>query len=101
MKEKIHEEWAVHQMKTTLDYSRNSYLCNFLLGGFNINVVHHLFPGICHVHLIGVSDIVKQTAAEFGITYHETSLWQAMRSHFRMLKLLGRHVNPNRQNSLS
>lgn len=95
----IHEEWAAHQMKTTLDYSRKSRICNFLLGGFNINVVHHLFPRICHVHLIPVSEIVKQTAAEFGIIYHETSIGQAIRSHFKMLKLLGQTENPFQKKS--
>jgi linoleoyl-CoA desaturase len=85
--------WAVHQMLTTIDYSRSSRLCNFLLGGFNINVAHHLFPKICHVHLVQVSEIIKQTAAEYGIPYNETSLWGAIKSHFKTLRQLGRQEN--------
>ena len=96
---RVNEDWAVHQMKSTLDYSRTSRWCNFLLGGFNINVVHHLFPRICHVHLIAVSEIVKQTAEEFRVTYHETSMGKAIVSHFRLLKLLGAHRDPFQPNN--
>lgn len=32
-------------------------------------VVHHLFPGICHCHYPALSEIVKRTAAEFGLPY--------------------------------
>lgn len=95
----VKEDWAIHQMKSTLDYSRNSRCYNFLLGGFNINVVHHLFPRICHVHLIAVSKIVKQTSDEFGITYHETSMGKAILSHFRLLKQLGTYTNPFQVNN--
>jgi linoleoyl-CoA desaturase len=86
----IHEDWALYQMQTTMDYSAQSRILNFFFGGFNLNVVHHLFPKVCHVHLIPISEIVKQTADEFGIIYHEISFWNAIRSHFRMLKILGR-----------
>jgi linoleoyl-CoA desaturase len=88
---KINDDWAIYQMKTTLDYSRKSWLCNFLFGGLNINVVHHLFPKICHVHLIPISDIVKETAREFGIVYHELTILGAMRSHLKILRQLGRN----------
>jgi linoleoyl-CoA desaturase len=86
---RINGEWALYQMRTTMDYSRKSKLCNFLFGGLNINVVHHLFPKICHVHLMAISDIVRQTSDEFGITYHENSIWGAMKTHFKELRKLG------------
>jgi len=90
---KLENDWAEHQMQSTIDYAAGSHLCNFLFGGFNINVAHHLFPHICHVHLIDVSKIVRQTAEECGVTYHHTTLWGAMVSHFRALKRLGRQEN--------
>ena len=88
---KVNSNWAVHQMQTTIDYAVDSKLCNLLFGGLNINVVHHLFPRICHIHLIPISKIVKQTAQEFGIPYHQTSMWGAMVSHLKTLKILGRN----------
>jgi len=87
---RIRGGWSLYQMRTTMDYSRKSKLCNFLFGGLNINVVHHLFPKICHVHLIPVSDILRTTADEHGITYHTKSIWAAMKSHFAELRKLGR-----------
>jgi linoleoyl-CoA desaturase len=85
--------WALYQMRTTMDYSRKSRLCNFLFGGLNINVVHHLYPRICHVHLMAISDIVKATAEEFNIIYHNASIWDAMRSHFAEMRNLGKKQN--------
>lgn len=90
----IDDNWALYQMKTTMDYSRKSKICNFLFGGLNINVVHHLFPKICHVHLMEISDIVKKTADDYGVTYHENSILGAMKSHFKELKNLGENVEP-------
>lgn len=91
--ETIQEDWAIYQMKTTLDYSRKSRFLNSIFGGFNLNVTHHLFPRICHIHLIPIANIVKKTAKEYDVDYNETSFWYAIISHFRMLKLLGKQVN--------
>jgi linoleoyl-CoA desaturase len=52
--------------------------------------VHHLFPGVCHAHYIPLSEIIKQTAAECGLTYREVTMGQAIASHFRLLKRMGR-----------
>jgi linoleoyl-CoA desaturase len=86
----IEEVWAVHQMQTTANFARKSFLANFLCGGLNFQIEHHLFPKICHVHYRPVSDIVKQTAEEFGVPYieHPTFL-SAVASHYRMLKRFG------------
>lgn len=87
----INTSWASLQMKTSLDYNPDSKILNFLLGGFNAHTVHHLFPSFCHVHYLKVVPVLRETAEEFGITYHETSYLKAMRSHFRFLK---KHGNP-------
>ena len=56
-----------------------------------MQVEHHLFPKICHVHYPAISDIVKDTATEFGVPYIENkSFWTALASHSRVLKKLGR-----------
>jgi linoleoyl-CoA desaturase len=82
----IHDSWMLHVAKNTVDYSRKSKLANWFFGGLNTHLVHHIFPGICHVHYIPMSEIVKQTCKEFGIAYHEVSMAEAVRSHFRLLK---------------
>ena len=83
--------WAIHQVKTTANFARKSFLANWFFGGLNFQVEHHLFPQICHVHYKKLSVIVKQTAEEFNLRYNEyQTMWQAFCSHLRMLKRLGR-----------
>jgi linoleoyl-CoA desaturase len=82
--------WAIHQMRTTANFGRNSKLTGFLTGGLNYQIEHHLFPTISHVHYPAISDIVKKTAEEHGVPYHEhPSFWAALKSHYRLLKHLG------------
>lgn len=83
--------WAVHQLLTTANFSRDNRLLNWYVGGLNFQIEHHLFPNICHVHYRRLSKIVQETAQEFQLPYNlKPSLAEAMQSHFRMLKLLGR-----------
>jgi len=49
-----------------------------------------LFPNICHVHYPAIAPIVRQTAEEFGLPYHQfASIGEAIQSHFGRLKALG------------
>ncbi|HKR04770.1 MAG TPA: fatty acid desaturase, partial [Bacteroidia bacterium] len=83
--------WAIHQVKTTANFARKSFLANWFFGGLNFQVEHHLFPQICHVHYQKISVIVKQTAEDFNLRYNEyQTMWGAFRSHLRMLKKFGR-----------
>lgn len=86
----LENEFFVHQLKTTANFSRKSKIATWICGGLNLQVEHHLFPHICHTHYPAISDIVKRTAQEFGIPYHEnTSFWSALASHVRHLRKVG------------
>lgn len=83
--------WAIHQMNTTVNFSKGNKFLTWYLGGLNYQVEHHLFPRVCHVHYPQIAPIVKQTAQEFGIPYLENeSFGEAFQSHMNMLKKLGR-----------
>lgn len=87
----IEENWAVHQMRTTANFARDSWLVNFLCGGLNMQIEHHLFPKVCHIHYVAISKIVKRTAEEFGVPYIEkVTFFSALQSHYRMLRKLGK-----------
>ena len=87
----IEDAWAVHQLKTTANFAPTSKLANFLCGGLNLQVEHHLFPKICHVHYSKLSAIVKQTAQEYDLPYFvNRSFFSALKSHYFFLKKLGR-----------
>ncbi len=83
--------WAVHQVHTTVDFARKSRVLCWLLGGLNFQVVHHLFPRVCHIHYPALSRIIETTCHEFGVRYsaHRTFLAGVI-SHFRWLRQLGR-----------
>jgi len=86
----MEEAWAEHQMRTTANFAANSSVAAFFLGGLNMQIEHHLFPKICHIHYRNIGKIVRQTAAEFNIPYIENHTFTgALRSHYRMLKKFG------------
>lgn len=89
--QRIENEWAVHQVETTVDFARSNRLVNWYTGGLNFQIEHHLFPQVCHIHYPAIAGIVEQTSKEFGVRYsaHETTR-QAIASHFRWLRKLGR-----------
>lgn len=87
---KIENEWAVHQVKTTADFSPHSKMVTYLSGGLNYQIEHHLFPGICHVHYPSISSIVKKKCEQFGIPYHcSPTFLKALQSHFKLIKEMG------------
>jgi linoleoyl-CoA desaturase len=85
----INHSYAVHIMKTSASFAVNNPVVTFLSGGLNLHTAHHLFPGICQIHLPALDKIVRQTAKEFGIMYKEYTFFGAIASHIRLLKRLG------------
>lgn len=82
--------WAAHQMQTTADFACENGFANYLFGGLNFQIEHHLFPSICHVHYRALAPIVRKTAYEFGLPYHEhKTYFGALASHVQTLKEFG------------
>jgi len=87
----IENNYFIHVLETTADFSTENKFVTWLTGGINIHVVHHLYPHINHVHYIPLTRIIKQTAIDHGIQYRENkNFWTALRLHYKMLKLLGK-----------
>ncbi|MBK9735752.1 MAG: fatty acid desaturase [Saprospiraceae bacterium] len=82
----INHSWIRHVFQTTIDYSSDSKIANFFFGGLNTHLAHHIFPNICHVHLIRVTEIIKKAASHVGIPYHQLTMYEAIKAHFRLLK---------------
>jgi linoleoyl-CoA desaturase len=88
----IENQWTVHQLLTTTNFSPGSRIFSWLIGGLNYQIEHHLFPNICHVHYRQISKIVKRTAEEFQLPYYSKPTFvEAVRSHIIMLKNLGKY----------
>ena len=90
----IHKHWALYQMEATKDFAPESRLANFLLGGLNTHVIHHLFPRICHVHYLPLTRLLRETAAACGVPYHSQSFLKAILGHWKFLRLMGRQRKP-------
>ena len=91
--ERIENEWAIHQVQTTVDFARGNRVLRWFLGGLNFQIEHHLFHKICHVHYPAISKVVEETCKEFGIKYAEhKTFFSAVNSHFRWLVEMGRPV---------
>ncbi|MBC8046501.1 MAG: acyl-CoA desaturase [Fimbriimonadaceae bacterium] len=90
----IENNWAIHQLQTTANFAKKNRVLSWFVGGLNYQVEHHLFHGICHIHYKNIAPIVKKTAHEYGVPYHEKfTFWQALGSHMRMLKKIGHNVS--------
>jgi linoleoyl-CoA desaturase len=82
--------WMLYQMRTTNNFAQGNRLLSWYVGGLNYQIEHHLFPRVCHVHYRQLSPIVERVARKHGVPYHSLpTLWQAIRSHYRMLKRFG------------
>ena len=86
----IEAEWAVHQVATTVNFATHNKVWNWLFGGLNFQVEHHLFPRISHVHYPALNERLKKVCAEFNIEYREfPTLRSALWSHLMHLRQVG------------
>ncbi|MEO5980195.1 MAG: acyl-CoA desaturase [Chryseolinea sp.] len=87
----MENSWAIHQLRTTTNFAQRSKIFSWYVGGLNLQVEHHLFPNICHVHYRKISGIVKKTAEEFNLPYKSYKTFSgAIVGHAKLLKVLGR-----------
>jgi linoleoyl-CoA desaturase len=79
-----------HIFATTADYATTNPMVSWLTGGLNHHVVHHLCPFVCHTHYGPLTQIVIETADEFGVPYRQHStMTRAIWHHLILLKQLG------------
>ncbi|MFZ2407021.1 MAG: acyl-CoA desaturase [Methylobacter sp.] len=86
----INDSYINHVFNNTADYARKNLMMCWSIGGLNLHVAHHMYPKICHIHYPAVTAIIKSTADEYGITYHENkTLTGAFIKHLAWIKRLG------------
>lgn len=91
----IENEWAVHQVRTTANFSPNRPILSWFVGGLNYQIEHHLFPRVSHVHYPAISKLVQKECADFDLPYNSLpSFRAAVISHFRFIRTLGRRPAP-------
>lgn len=79
-------DWGAHQVLTSHNFAVDSALALHMSGGLNMQIEHHLFPGVHYRHYGALSQIVRSACTEFGLPYSTSrSLWEAMGKHYRVL----------------
>lgn len=83
-------EWAKVQIEGSCVFGVNSFFGHWVFGGLHLQVVHHLFPNICHIHYRAIFPIIEKHCKKNGIKLQKfNNFGQALISHYRQLELLG------------
>lgn len=67
--------WAMRQVETSNNFATHSGVWHVLSNGLNLQIEHHLFPGLNHCHLHHITDTVQETCAEYGVRYKSYEGW--------------------------
>jgi len=85
----INTSWFMNQIKSSNDFYPFSRLANFIFGGVNNHIAHHLFPHINHYYYPQLNRILFKRLTEQGIEPNVTSYFGGVRSHLLLLKRMG------------
>lgn len=85
------KEGYLHQLETTQNFCPNNPLLRWFLGGLTHQTEHHLFRRYPHAFYRHLAPIVKDWCERHKVVYNvQPNLWQAIKSHYRMLRDFGR-----------
>ncbi|GAX16474.1 acyl-lipid (8-3)-desaturase [Fistulifera solaris] len=74
----LKNSWAVAQIETSNNFCPQSSFWHVLSNGLNLQIEHHLFPGLNHCHLYRIQPIVQATCREFGVEYKSYPSWSEL-----------------------
>lgn len=87
----VDKEWAIHEVETTANFAPQNTLLTWYIGGLNLQIEHHLFARICHIHYPAIHTIVRETCQEFSLPYVcYPTFRSALAAHYRFLQTMGR-----------
>lgn len=87
---KINDEWAISQVKSSVDYAHGCWWTTFMAGALNYQITHHLFPSISQYHYPNIAPIVIDVCKKYDIKYTVLpSFWEALKAHMTHLKNMG------------
>lgn len=69
-------DWLTRQVVTSRNI-RSSYLTDFLYGGLNYQIEHHLFPAMPRKALRRARPITMEYCRELGLPYHEVGVFRS------------------------
>ncbi len=92
----LQNSWAVAQIETSNNFCPQSSFWHVLSNGLNLQIEHHLFPGLNHCHLHRIQPIVQATCREFGVEYKSYPSWsELMNATLQWLDKLAEAPSPH------
>ncbi len=88
----INTSWFMNQIKSSNDFYPFSRGANFLFGGVNNHIAHHLFPHINHYYYPQLNRILFKRLRENGIQPNVTNYFGGVISHLKLLRQMGEAV---------
>jgi len=68
---------------------RGSVFLDFMMGGLNYQIEHHLFPSMARPHLRRAAPMIAAYCREHGVPYTQTGLWQSYAIVLRYINRVG------------
>lgn len=92
----IQDEWAVLQVRSSVDYAHTSALATFLSGALNYQTTHHLFPCVSQYHYPAITPIIMKVCKKWGVQFnHLPTFKSAFGAHVDYLYEMGNQVHPS------
>ena len=85
----INSSWLMNQVRSSNDMYPFSNVANFIFGGFNNHIAHHLFPHVHHYYYPELNKILYKLLKAEGIIPNETSYFGGVASHLKHLRRMG------------
>jgi linoleoyl-CoA desaturase len=85
----IETSWFMNQIQSSNDFHPHSHVANFIFGGVNCHIAHHLYPHINHYYYPQVNRILYAALRQNAIQPKITSFFGGIQSHLRHLKDMG------------
>lgn len=82
----IRTSWLMNQIKSSNDMHPFSETANFILGGFNNHIAHHLFPHYHHIYYPKLNKVLYEVLLRNNITPNQTTYWGGIVAHLSLLK---------------
>ena len=82
--------WVHHQIVSTIDFCPESPVGNYIFGGFNLHIAHHIFPEVSHIHYPELTRIIRETLEENNLDWYKSfGFFDGVISHLTLLKRNG------------
>jgi fatty acid desaturase len=83
-------DWYEHQCLTSHTFAPQSVFWLIMTGGLNLQVEHHLFPGVNSWHLMKIQPIVEECCKKHGIQYNlSQTATEGVRKYLKQLWRVG------------